>query len=183
MIFSMTETHGLTEKERAAAIAELETSRQRLNRALEGLTEEQAQRRPATDRWSIAECAEHITAAEVFMPKLVTAATAGESVEGTEERDDFIRRSIRDRSQAQQAPERSRPRRRWASLAETLRIFEERRAANLEFVRTTQENLRGRFYPHPFVGMIDCYQWLLSMAAHTERHSAQIEEIRGELRT
>jgi hypothetical protein len=57
-------------------------------------------------------------------------------------------------------------------------VFEERRAANIEFARTTQESLRGRFYPHPLVGMIDCYQWLLFLAAHTERHSAQMEEIR-----
>jgi DinB superfamily len=178
----MTEARSLTEQERSAAIAELETSRQRLQWALEGVTEEGAQRQTTRDHWSIADCAEHITAAEVFMPKLLTAATAGEPVQGTAERDDFIRRSIRDRSRREQAPERVRPRRRWTSLAETIRTFDERRAANLEFVRTTQENLRGRFYPHPFVGMIDCYQWLLSLAAHTERHAAQIEELRGELK-
>jgi len=172
----------LTDRERSSAIAELEASVQRLNKALEGLTEKQSQERPALDRWTVADCAEHITAAEVFMPKILTAATAGERVQGTAERDDFVRRSIRDRSRREEAPERIRPRRRWQSLAETLRTFEERRTANLEFVRTTQENLRGRFYPHPFVGMIDCYQWLLSMAAHTERHSAQLEENRREFK-
>ena len=172
----------LTGEERSAAFAELEASRQRLKKAVEGVTEDQAQRRPDSDRWSIAECSEHITAAEVSMPKILTAATAGESVEGTAERDDLIRRSIRDRSQLQESPDRVRPRRRWTSLAETLKVFNERRAANLEFVRMTQENLRGRFYPHPLVGMIDCYQWLLFLAAHTERHAAQVEEIRRECR-
>jgi hypothetical protein len=171
----------MTEVERSEAIAELESSSRRLTRALEGLSEEQAQYRLAPDRWSALDCAEHIAAAEVFMPKLLAAATAGESVEGNAERDDYVRRSIRDRSQTREAPERIRPKHRWPSLAETIRAFDERRAANIDFVRTTQENLRGRFYPHPFVGTIDCYQWLLSLAAHTDRHAAQIEEIRREL--
>ena len=172
----------LTLAERTAAIRELEDSRQRLLAALEGLTEEQWRYRPAHDRWSIAECAEHITAAEVSMPKLLAAATGGERVESVAERDDYVRRFIRDRSRRDEAPERTRPKGRWSSLKETIQAFEERRAANLEFARTTREDLRSRFYPHPFVGIIDLYQWLLSLAAHTERHAEQIEETRRQAR-
>ncbi|HKD11044.1 MAG TPA: DinB family protein [Thermoanaerobaculia bacterium] len=169
----------LTLAERTAAIRELEESRLRLLAALEGLTEEQWRLRPTRDRWSIAECAEHITAAEVSMPKLVAAATGGERVEPAAERDEYVRRFTRDRSRREEAPERVRPKGRWPSLKETIQAFEERRAANLEFARTTREDLRSRFYPNPFVGVIDLYQWLLFLAAHTERHAVQIEEIRA----
>ncbi len=39
--------------------------------------------------------------------------------------------------------------------------------------------LRERFAPHPFAGVLDGHQWVLTLAAHTDRHAAQIEEIRG----
>jgi len=168
----------ITHAERIAAIRELEDSRQRLLTALEGLTEEQWRLRPASNRWSIAECAEHITAAEVAMPKLLAAATAGEASDSVSERDDFVRRSMRDRTRHDQAPENLRPRGRWATGEETIRVFEERRAANLDFVQKTQEDLRGRFFPHPLAGILDCYQWLVFLAAHTDRHAEQIEETR-----
>jgi len=176
----MADPNPITEEERSNALAELETSRWRLLTALQGLTEEQSNLRPAPDRWSIAECAEHITASETSIPRLLAVATAGDRVEATAERDGFVRRFIRDRSRRDEAPERIRPKRRWSTLAETIRVFEERRAANLHFARTTKEDLRSRFYPHPFAGTIDCYQWLLSLAAHTERHAAQIQEIKEE---
>ena len=48
-------------------------------------------------------------------------------------------------------------------------------------MRETSDALRDRFAPHPFAGMIDGYQWILFLAAHTDRHAAQIEEIRSAL--
>ncbi len=92
-----------------------------------------------------------------------------------------MRLFLRDRSQPGESPERIRPKGRFATREETIRTFEERRAANIAYVRETSEPLRERFAPHPFAGVIDGYQWLLLLAAHTDRHAAQIEEIRREL--
>ena len=33
--------------------------------------------------------------------------------------------------------------------------------------------------PHPEMGVMDGYQWLLLIAAHCERHTAQILEIKA----
>ena len=175
----------LTVEERSAAAAELEASRERLLSALDGLTEEEWTRRPASDRWSIAECAEHVAAAELPLARFFASGARSEPSE--EERreirgkDDFVRRFLRDRSQRGEAPERIRPKGRFATREETIRAFEERRAANLAYVRETSEPLRDRFAPHPFAGVIDGYQWVLFLAAHTDRHAAQIEEIRSKL--
>jgi DinB superfamily len=175
----------LTQEERSAAVAELEASRQRLLAALEGLTEEEWLRRPSPDRWSIAECAEHITAAELplakFMSVSATAAPSEEERREIRDRDDVVRRVLRDRSRRDEAPERIRPKGRFATREETIRAFEERRAANLAYVRETSEPLRDRYGPHPFAGVIDGYQWVLFLAAHTERHAAQIEETLSQL--
>jgi uncharacterized damage-inducible protein DinB len=50
-----------------------------------------------------------------------------------------------------------------------------------EFASTTQADLRKHFAKHPFIGPIDCHQWLLLIGAHGERHRAQIEEILSEV--
>jgi hypothetical protein len=173
---------GLTEEERSAAVAELEASRRRLLAALEGLTEEEWSSRPSPERWSIAECAEHITAAELPLAKfLAVSATAEPSEPERREirgKDGFVRRFLRDRSQRGEAPERIRPKGRFATHEETIRAFEDRRNANLAYVRETSDPLRDRFATHPFAGLIDGYQWVLFLAAHTDRHAEQIEEIR-----
>ena len=173
---------GLTSEERSAAVAELEESRRRLLAALEGLTEDDWRRRPSPEGWSIAECAEHITAAELPLPKFaavsLTAQPSEEERLGIRGKDEYVRRFLRDRSQRGEAPERIRPKGRFATREDTVRAFEERRAANLAYVRDTSDPLRDRFAPHPFAGMIDGYQWVLFLAAHTDRHAQQIEEIR-----
>ncbi len=92
-----------------------------------------------------------------------------------------MREFLRDRSQRGEAPERIRPKGRFATREETIRAFEERRAANIAYARETSEPLRDRFAPHPFAGVIDGYQWILFLAAHTDRHAAQIEETRRDL--
>jgi len=172
----------LTPEERSAALAELESSRRHLLAALEGLTEGQWSRPPGPGRWSIAECAEHIVAAELPLDRFFAS---GARLQPTDEerreirrKDEFVRAYLRDRSRRDEAPERIRPKGRFATREETIQTFEERRAANLAYVRETAEPLRDRFAPHPFAGVLDGYQWVLFLAAHTDRHAAQIQEIR-----
>jgi hypothetical protein len=171
----------MTPDERSSAVAELEASRQRLLAALEGLTEEQWRSRPSPERWSIAECAEHVTAAELPLARFLTASATAEPSEKERReirgKDGFVRRFLRDRSRRDEAPERIRPKGRFATREQTIRAFEDRRNANLAYVRETSDSLRDRFAPHPFAGIIDGYQWVLFLSAHTDRHAEQIEEI------
>ena len=175
----------LTPQERAAAISELEASRQRLRDAIDGVTEEEWRRHPGADRWSIAECVEHIGAAELPLERLFATGAREQPTQEERDRirgnDDYVRNFLRDRSQKGEAPERIRPRGRFSTREEAVATFEERRAANIAWVRATTENLRERFGQHPFAGVIDGYQWLLFLSAHCDRHAAQIEEIRAEL--
>jgi hypothetical protein len=57
------------------------------------------------------------------------------------------------------------------------------RADTIQYVKTTQDDLRGHFSQSPMSGFpnmqfSDAYQWLLRMSAHTERHLMQIHEVR-----
>ena len=56
--------------------------------------------------------------------------------------------------------------------------FTERRNRSLEFARTTQEDLRGRVQKNQIFGTVDAYQYLLYMAAHSSRHTAQLNEVK-----
>lgn len=169
----------MTPSEREAALAELEASRRAYADALTALGEARWRFRPAPDRWSIADCAEHLVAAEVPLPKLLAGARRGSAAaDDASERDAFVRFVTRDRSRRVQSPERIRPTGRFATRDETLAAFAQRRAANIVFVRSTQEPLREFFFPHPFAGEIDLYQWIRTLPAHVERHLEQIAEIR-----
>jgi hypothetical protein len=55
--------------------------------------------------------------------------------------------------------------------------FRSNRDRTIEFVSTTQQDLRSHFSPHPAAGMLDCYQWTLLLAAHTDRHVQQMREV------
>jgi len=58
-----------------------------------------------------------------------------------------------------------------------VREFEAARKRTSEFAATTSADLRQAAFPHPMFGPLDCYQWLLLIAAHGERHRAQAEEV------
>jgi hypothetical protein len=65
----------LSPAERDHAVAELDSSQKAFLEATSGLSEAQWNFKPAPDRWSIAECAEHIGVTEAFILKLITEQT------------------------------------------------------------------------------------------------------------
>lgn len=126
--------------------------------------------------WSILQVAEHVAAVEQRMLRAVQNAQE-KSTAPDFERDAKIATGVRNRANRLQAPEMVVPKGRWFTLAECIDAFKEGRANTIECARTA-ENLRGRSFPHPLLGEIDGCQALLVMAAHTERHVGQIEEIK-----
>jgi hypothetical protein len=79
-----------------------------------------------------------------------------------------------------QAPEFLKPTNRWATEADVVKAFEESRQATMDYVRTTNDDLRDHFGPHPVLGPLDGYQWILLISAHSERHTKQIEEVKAD---
>jgi uncharacterized damage-inducible protein DinB len=52
------------------------------------------------------------------------------------------------------------------------------REQTLAFLADTERrNLRDYCWRHPFLGMLDCYQWMEMIAAHQIRHTKQIRAI------
>jgi hypothetical protein len=78
------------------------------------------------------------------------------------------------------APEPLRPTSRWP-LSDLLTEFDAARRRTVEFATTAAgtKELRHYFMPHPLFGELDCYQWFILAAGHSERHCNQCAAIKA----
>jgi hypothetical protein len=175
----------LSQAERDHAVTELESSRRAFLEATSGLSDAQWNFKPAPDRWSIAECAEHIGVTEGFILSLITEQALKGPAEPEKRaevqgKDSSIMVVGVDRSAKFKAPEVVQPTRRWATSGEITKNVLENRTRTIEFVSTTQEDLRDHFMDHPVYKTLDTYQWILLLSAHMRRHTAQILEVKAD---
>jgi hypothetical protein len=175
----------LSQKEREQGVAELEGSRKAFLDATSGLSEAQWNFKPAPDRWSIAECAEHIGVTETFILSLITEQALKGPAEPEKRalvqgKDNSLMTMVVDRTAKFKAPESIQPTRRWTTSGEITKNVLESRARTIEFVSTTQEDLRDHFMDHPVFKTLDTYQWILLTSGHMRRHTAQILEVKAD---
>jgi hypothetical protein len=175
----------LTADEREAALKSLEATHDMFLKSIAGLSEKQWKFKPAPDRWSIAEVSEHIALSESTIfgyvhNQIMTSPAAPEKRAEVKVTDEQILTRVADRSHKAQAPEFLKPTNRWATREELVKAFEDSRKATMDYVRTTNDDLRGHFGPHPLLGTMDAYQWILLISAHSERHTKQIEEVKAD---
>lgn len=170
----------MTSAERELALQNLAESRERLLRVTQNLTREQLHFRPAPERWSVAECLEHIVMVEKRLLERIqtTLEKAPDAARRSvlEGRDDALVAGTVARELRFQAPEILLPTGRVPD-EQLLPEFEAARQRSQEFAAGTQADLRGRVFKHPALGDLDLYQWLLMIAAHCDRHRAQSEEV------
>ena len=87
---------------------------------------------------------------------------------------------LTDRTHTVAAAEAVQPRGTLATPAVAATRFSKERAETISYVRATQEDLRGHGTSGSVeFGHVDAYQYLLIMAAHTARHTAQIAEVKS----
>jgi DinB superfamily len=171
----------LTQAERDRAIAELTSSRQQFLDSVAGLSVAQWNFKPDEKTWSVAECAEHIAVSEDVIFGSVTKIVQGPAAPDKKSAvtDDFILTAVVDRSHKFQAPEVLRPTHRFATPQEIVDHFKQSRDATIAYVRNTQDDLRGHFFDHPVLKTMDGYQWILLLSAHSQRHTAQLNEVKA----
>ncbi|MFN7922183.1 MAG: DinB family protein [Bryobacteraceae bacterium] len=162
----------------------LHASRKQVLDAISTLPAKQWNFKPAPDRWSIAQIAEHIVVTEenifgIVSKMLASPAGTAKSAAGNDER---VMKETPDRSQKFQAPAEVVPTGRFRDRAAAVAAFRARRDQTIEFIQKTPEDLRHRLKAHPLFGEIDAYQWLLMAGAHSERHLKQIEEVKADPR-
>jgi uncharacterized damage-inducible protein DinB len=162
--------------EKEALLSRLKVSRERYLSALSGVSELHSRVCPGEGSWSVLECAEHVSGAERGMFQLVLDRKPCDS-EPDRQKDAVILRMADEETTKAEAPERSRPKGRFATLEEARQAFLAGRERTIAFVEQNDENLRRFTVAHP-MGTFDGYQVLLIMAMHAERHARQIERIK-----
>lgn len=167
-------------RQREALLPLLHQSRDRFLLSFAGMTEEDAHRHPDEGRWSALDCVEHICNAEGTMLRLLTGPRRPRTP-GAPNREERFLAGAADRSRKLDSPEGGRPRGRFTTLAEARTQFETVRQGVISLVEQTQEDLRATevTHPHPVAGDVSAYEMVIMIARHTERHAAQIEEIRN----
>jgi DinB superfamily len=173
----------ITKEERDQAVKYLEKTRAGVLEATKGLSAAQWNYKPATNRWSVAECMEHIAAAEDFImgtvrTNVMTAPARTEAVD-LKALDEAVLKNVPDRTTKIQAPEPLVPSNRFGTPQASLKHFEASRAKTIAFVKETKD-LRGHAIDSPLGKKLDAYEWVLLIAAHSERHTKQIEEVKAD---
>jgi hypothetical protein len=173
----------LTQVERERALQYLESTKARLLEASKGLSEAQWNFKPAPDRWSVAQVIEHIAVSEDFIrdnlvKEKVMVSPQGQPDRDTKRIDEAVVMMIPDRTHKVQAQEPVLPRNRFGSPEESLQHFVGSRATTEQYLKTTA-GLRDHVMDGP-VGKMDGYEFILFIAAHCERHTKQIEEVKAD---
>jgi hypothetical protein len=181
-------TQTLTQEERDRAVAELEGSKKAFLDATKGLSAAQWSFKAAPERWSVAECSEHIALAEGFIFGLVSerimkAPANPEKRDAAKGKDELIIKMMQDRSHKATAPEPIDPTKHGIMAPEeSVKLFLDNRGHTIEYIKTTQEDLRDHLSDHPVpaIGMLDGYQWIMLISGHTRRHTLQILEVKAD---
>jgi len=174
----------LTDKERKDAIDQLAKPEQGVFNSLKGLSDAQLNFKPAPDRWSISECVKHIAVTEMFLWKLTDSVlkqpadpSKRSAIKVT---DDQVLQMIESRAQKIKTFTPLEPQNTpFKSCPDALSSFYDSRKMLTDFMATTSDDMRDHVVTLPF-GSFDTYQMVLFIAAHSNRHTQQIDEVKAD---
>ena len=164
------------------ALEQLEVTQQKLMSEVAGLSNEQLAFKPMAEIWSINEILEHIALAEngIWQAVRQGLAVAEDPLRRDEIKvsDEDLYRRTASRKYKAVSPEVIKPIGKFANAEAALAFFNKRRNATIEYIKSTTDDLRNRYWKHFSAGTIDLYQTIIFMAGHSERHTAQIIELK-----
>lgn len=170
----------VTDEERKNAIAYFKETQKALADELNGLSEIQLNWKPADSVWSAAGCVEHIALSEKnlfdWYSGIMKQPATPEKRSEVKMSDDMIKTMLTNRSFKAKTREGFYPT--GMKAADALKFFNERRDALIQYMSETKEDLRNHIAETP-LGVLDAYQLLLFLSAHTKRHTLQIAELKA----
>jgi hypothetical protein len=171
---------GLTDTERKYALNLLQESKKDLLSKIKGLTPEQLNFKASAESWSIAECVEHIAISENnlfgFCQMGIKEAADPSKRSEVKMSDEQVVKMITDRTSKFKTQETFVPSGKFGSFEGSLNEFKTKRDSSIDYIKKTSDDLRNHYNDFPF-GKLDTYQTIIFMAAHSKRHTAQIEEV------
>jgi len=172
----------MNDAERAYLIEQMGLSKKAFLASISGLSEAQWKFKPAPNVWSVAECSEHIILSEDYIfegaQQVLKTPAVPRPEHSTAAFDRQLATIVQDRSHKATAPEPITPSGKIATPEDAAKAFLEKRDRNEAYVKSTSDDLRIHVADGP-AGKMDAYQFLILMATHTARHTAQIKEVQA----
>lgn len=174
----------LSGKERKSAINLMKDTRSDVFKSVKGLSDAQLNFKPTPDRWSVKECVYHIALSEKnlwdLLEKTMKAPANPEKRAEIKITDEEIIAGVESRDKKVKTIETLEPKNApYKSVGEALESFKNYRTDHIKYMKSTTEDLRNHVVQMSF-GWLDCYQLCLMIAAHSTRHSKQIDEVKAD---
>lgn len=166
----------------------LDAARKELRAAIDSVPADARNTQPADHQWSVAQVLDHLTIVDkrvaVGVGKWIADARAndlGPETQTTSVAGTISNEKITDRSRKVEAPEDIRPRTDVDAETAWTELEQARAKLRTAFLSGDGLALEQVVRPHPVLGPINIYQWVLFCASHEARHTLQIREIAQQL--
>ena len=171
----------MTNEDREHLLVHFEMTTQMVAEQVHGLSPTQLEYKASPDRWSIREVVSHLAVAEPdYWRDIQTALKAApdmNSKRSVASDADILWYGI-DRVLHTKTGGGHEKVDTYKDLSQALGKFQMLRATMIEYIKTTKTDLRAHSFGDRQV--IDCWQWMLEISTHAERHIQQIREIKND---
>lgn len=181
--FSTTD-NTISKKERKYAKNFLKETENGVFDAVKGLSDAQLKFKPAPDRWSVEECLKHIAISEKMLWGMVDGTLKQPA--NPEKRadikwtDEQVVQNLENRTNKVKTFDPMKPENTpYTSAADALASFKQEREKLIDYVNNTKDDLRNHVGALA-VGSFDCYQMILFISSHSNRHTQQINEVKAD---
>lgn len=173
----------LSKKERKYAVTLMKDSRDDVFASVRGLSDAQLNYKTGPDQWSVKECMYHIAVSEKNLWGMYESSMKGaanpEKRKEIKFTDEQIVQMMQDRSSKFKTMASFEPvNTNYTSLNDAVADFKQNRMDHIRHIKSSTEDMRNHVVQMPF-GAMDCYQLVLMIGSHTNRHLQQINEVKA----
>jgi len=173
----------MSDADREHLLVHFEMTTQMVAEQVRGLSPAQLEYKASPDRWSIREVVSHLAVAEPDywreIQKALKAAPDMATRKSSATDADIMWYGI-DRVVHTKTGGGHEKVDTYKDLGEALGKFQALRATMIEYINTTQDDMRAHSFGDGGPEVIDCWQWMLEISTHSERHIQQIREIKND---
>ena len=186
LLFAFITADPISKKERDASVSLLKDTEKAVFDEVKGLSEAQLKFKPGPDRWSVEECVKHIAVSEqnlwLMTDSILKQPATPEKRPTVKVTDEQLIQMIENRTHKVKTVEKLKPENTpFTSTADALEFFKTNREKLIDYVKSTNDDLRNHVADLHFpFGPIDSYQLTLFIAAHSNRHTQQIKEVKAD---
>jgi DinB superfamily len=171
----------MTSDDREHLLVHFQMTGKMLAEEVRGLSAAQLEYRASPDRWTIRECVSHLAVAEPdYWRDLMKAVKAPGDMSGKKSANSDanilwygIDRVVHTKTGGGHEKVET-----YKNLDEAISRFQTLRATMIDYIKTTNDDLRAHSFGSR--ALIDCWQWMLEISTHAERHIQQIREIKAD---